>query len=155
MNTYLNIGLFIISILLLLVFFVGGSLVLGKLTFNDIKSYVSNTNDVNYAVSRESSGDNWISMLAKKKPLDYSYPNVVFSISFDFNVASNNMVLNIENIDSYKLFCLNEVLKKYNIPYSSRQNLNSVTLSILLNKNNQKNFLNELENYNISYTIGK
>lgn len=96
----------------------------------------------------------WVNSFASKNIPGFSYPSLEFSIVLDFSNAKKTDTLRISNLDSYKFFCLNEVLKSNNIKFTYIKTADFVTLEVALNKNGLREKLtNELKKYNISYHI--
>lgn len=96
----------------------------------------------------------WVQVLSKHELYNFSYPSSELFISLDFSDKRRTNTLKITNLDSYKFFCLNEVLKSNNIKFAYQRIADSVILEVILDNENLKHMLvGELNKYNISYSI--
>lgn len=156
MNSVINILLFVIFITMLMVSFIAVNIYIGKLSMEDIRtsftynSFIANINDK----PKDDSKSTWISSFASKDIPSFSYPISELSIVLDFSNTKKTDTLTISNLDSYKFFCLNEVLKSNNINFTYTKVADFVTLEVALDKDSLKDKLvSELKKYNISYNI--
>ncbi|RAX54219.1 hypothetical protein CCY99_04195 [Helicobacter sp. 16-1353] len=155
MNSVINILLFFIFIIMLATLFIAVNMYIGKLSMEDIKTSFIGSDFIH--IKNKPKDDNkstWISSLASKNIADFSYPISELAIILDFSNAKKTNILTIENLDSYKFFCLNEILKNNDIKFAYTKVADFVTLDVALNKEGLKETLiNELKKYNISYHI--
>lgn len=101
--------------------------------------------------------DSWLSSLLKS-PKSYAYPATEMKVNVNFKSLeekSDSTELVVKNLDDYKFFCLNEVLKEKEIEYAYEQAGNLVNIIIYLpNKGSRKEqIIQELKYYEIQYTI--
>lgn len=155
MNSILNILLFITAILIIILILIGANIYLDKIKFVDQIPYTNNTINIknNKINIKEDSSNNWLSILTKKEIKSFSYPSLEMSATFNLSNAIKTNILSIINLDAYKLFCLQEILKNNNIQYSYTQTNNNANIELILTKNIKQKFLTELESYNIQYQI--
>ncbi|RDU64161.1 hypothetical protein [Helicobacter sp. MIT 14-3879] len=161
MNLLTNILLFFISILILLMAFVAVNVYVNKLTTKDLQSYLlspfkESVNIKKNKIDEVKKPTTWSSILASKEIPNFSYPSPEVFITLDFSNVNKTDILQIINLDSYKLFCLKEILKSNNIKFTYIQNSNVATLEVaLINLKQRQNLISELKRYNIAYHIKK
>lgn len=159
MRSITNIFLFFVFVLLVGMSFLAVNVYIKKLTLKDLQGYISNPLAALPIKQEEqdiSKPSTWSSILASKEIPNFSYPSPEISISLDFSNHQKTDVLEISNLDSYKLFCLKEILKSNNIQFTYKQVSKKATLAVSLNNAKQRqNLLSELERYNIAYKINK
>lgn len=158
MNSITNILLFFVFVLLVGMSFLAVNVYMKKLTLQDLQNYIAKPLAALPAKKDEDSSkpSTWSSIFVSKEIPDFSYPSPEISISLDFSNYKKTDVLEISNLDSYKLFCLKEILKSNNIQFTYKQESKKATLAVSLNNAKQRqNLLSELERYNIAYKINK
>lgn len=99
----------------------------------------------------------WLDFLLKK-PSSYSYPATEMKLIVDFKKhgeASENPILIVNNLDDYKFFCLDEVLKQKKIEFAYSKTNDSLNMIIYLPKDTkiQHSLMNELKYYEIKYKL--
>lgn len=170
MNSITNVLLFCVSIVLLVMAFVAVNVYVKKLSLEDLGDMLtpsnimagidlafdakdSGTKSANLAKSK---GDSnlWSSIFAKKEIPHYRYPAPEMFIALDFSGKNRTDILQISNLDSYKFFCLKEILKSNNIQFTYKIQNQKATLEIVLDSAQKRaNLLSELKRYNIAYRI--
>lgn len=153
MNSVINILLFFVFILMLATSFVAINIYINKTAHisHDVYRNIKNTD---IKESNEINPSSWVQIFAKQELHNFSYPSSELFISLDFSDKKRTNTLKITNLDSYKFFCLNEILKSNNIKFAYQKIADSVILEVVLDGANLKNTLiNELNKYNISYSI--
>ena len=170
MNSITNVLLFCVSIVLLVMAFVAVNVYVKKLSLEDLGdmltpsnimagidlALVSKDSGAKSANLAESKGDSnlWSSIFAKKEIPHYRYPAPEMFIALDFSGKNRTDILQISNLDSYKFFCLKEILKSNNIQFTYKIQHHKATLEIVLDSAQKRaNLLNELKRYNIAYRI--
>ena len=171
MNSVTNALLFCVSIVLLVMAFVAVNVYIKKLSLEDLGEMLSPSNimssfdsafdssakDANLPESKsESKSDSnlWSSIFAKKEIPHYRYPAPEMFIALDFSGKGKTDILQISNLDSYKFFCLKEILKSNNIQFTYKIQNQKATLEIVLDSAQKRaNLLSELKRYNIAYRI--
>ncbi len=170
MNSITNVLLFCVSIVLLVMAFVAVNVYVKKLSLEDLGDMLSPSNimagidlalvskdsDAKSANLAESKSDSnlWSSIFAKKEIPHYRYPAPEMFIALDFSGKNRTDILQISNLDSYKFFCLKEILKSNNIQFTYKIQNQKATLEIVLDSAQKRaNLLNELKRYNIAYRI--
>ncbi|WP_163564987.1 hypothetical protein [Helicobacter suis] len=83
---------------------------------------------------------------------DFSYPVVERKLAVEFldNVPRRKLL--VRNLDTYKLFCLHEILKVKHIDFATDEKDKKITLIIYL-PNTAKQFLDDLKYYQIPYEL--
>lgn len=101
--------------------------------------------------------DSWVEQFAKANKADFTYPATELRIKLDLvSKMSEEKIFRvvIDDIDAYKFFCLNQVLKNNNIKYSYYKTKGFVKLVITTqDKNYLKTVLEQLLDYGIKYKI--
>lgn len=101
--------------------------------------------------------DGWIERFAKANKADFSYPAMELRIKLDLvSKMSEEKIFRvvIDQIDAYKFFCLNHVLKSNDIKYSYYKTRGFVKLVVATqDREYLKKVLSELADYGIEYTI--
>lgn len=166
MNSLTNALLFCVSILLLAMAFIAVNVYIKKLSLEDLGDMLSPsaiiskfqdsanlpTDTANQ--STQSQSNLWSSVFARKELPNYRYPAPEIFIALDFSGKNRTDILQISNLDSYKFFCLKEILKSNNIQFTYRIQNQKATLEIVLDsKQKRANLLSELKRYNIAYSI--
>lgn len=183
MNTLTNALLFCASIALLALGFVAVNVYMKRLSLKDLGEMMSPSavvarfqdranqaqNGANKSadfgdsmrganLGRDSSGGAslWSTIFARKELPSYRYPVPELSIAVDFSPKRYTDILQISNLDSYKFFCLKEILKSHNVRFAYHIHNQKAKLEIALDSNAMRtNLLNELKRYNIAYNIIK
>lgn len=169
MNSLLNLALFVLAIALLCVAFLAVNIYVNKWSMTDLSRNLRALNEMalfekrfaNLAESvSESAQDSsesktlWSNIFAKKEIPDFRYPTQELAIALDFSGANHTDFLTIKNLDSYKFFCLKEILKRNDIQFTYALNGKLATLEIALDSpKTRANLISDLKRYNISYTI--
>lgn len=170
MNSITNVLLFCVSIVLLVMAFVAVNVYIKKLSLEDLGDMLTpsnimssfdsalalNTKGAKSANLAESKSDSnlWSSIFAKKEIPHYRYPAPEMFIALDFSGKNRTDILQISNLDSYKFFCLKEILKSNNIQFTYKIQNQKATLEIVLDSAQKRaNLLSELKRYNIAYRI--
>ena len=167
MNSVTNALLFCVSIILLVMAFVAVNVYIKKLSLEDLGDMLSPSNimsSFDLALDSSASGANlpeskgdsnlWSSIFAKKEIPHYRYPAPEMFIALDFSGKGKTDILQISNLDSYKFFCLKEILKSNNIQFTYKIQNQKATLEIVLDSAQKRaNLLSELKRYNIAYRI--
>lgn len=100
--------------------------------------------------------DSWLSSLLKS-PKSYAYPATEIKVNVNFKSLgekSDSTQLVVKDLDDYKFFCLNEVLKEEKIEYAYEQAGDLVNIVIYLPKGSRKKqIIQELKHYEIQYTV--
>jgi hypothetical protein len=101
--------------------------------------------------------DNWIQRFAHANKSDFSYPASELKIKLDLITQLQEEKLYrvvISHIDSYKFFCLNQILKSNNIKFSYYKTRGFVKLVITTkNKPYMLHVLKQLKEYGIEYRV--
>lgn len=168
MNSLTNALLFCVSILLLAMAFIAVNVYIKKLSLEDLGDMLSPSSVISkFQDSAKESADStakstqaksesnlWSSVFARKELPNYRYPAPEIFIALDFSGKNRTDILRINNLDSYKFFCLKEILKSNNIQFTYRIQNQKATLEIVLDsKQKRANLLSELKRYNIAYQI--
>lgn len=168
MNSLTNALLFCVSILLLAMAFVAVNVYIKKLSLEDLGDMLSPSavisrfqdsanlpqDTANQSTQTKSESNLWSSVFARKELPNYRYPAPEIFIALDFSGKNRTDILQISNLDSYKFFCLKEILKSNNIQFTYRIQNQKATLEIVLDsKQKRANLLSELKRYNIAYNI--
>ena len=155
MNSVINILLFVVFMAILITSFIAIDLYINK-AMQLPQNYQKNTQAMQPKVDikEDTQNNSWIKIFSKQILNDFKYPSSELFIHLDFSNNKKTHTLKITNLDSYKFFCLNEILKSNNIKFAYQKTLDSVILEVVLNNINLKNTLiSELNKYNISYNI--
>lgn len=155
MNSVINILLFVVFMAILITSFIAIDLYINK-AMQLPQNYQNNTQAMQPKVDikEDTQNNSWIKIFSKQILNDFKYPSSELFIHLDFSNNKKTHTLKITNLDSYKFFCLNEILKSNNIKFAYQKTLDSVILEVVLNNTNLKNTLiSELNKYNISYNI--
>ncbi|RDU58474.1 hypothetical protein [Helicobacter sp. MIT 99-5507] len=155
MNSVINILLFVVFMAILITSFIAIDLYINK-AMQLPQNYQKNTQAMQPKVDikEDTQNNSWIKIFSKQILNDFKYPSSELFIHLDFSNNKKTHTLKITNLDSYKFFCLNEILKSNNIKFAYQKTLDSVILEVVLNNTNLKNTLiSELNKYNISYNI--
>lgn len=170
MNSITNVLLFCVSIVLLVMAFVAVNVYVKKLSLEDLGDMLTPSNimaGIDLALDAKDSGAKsanlaesksdsnlWSSIFAKKEIPHYRYPAPEMFIALDFSGKNRTDILQISNLDSYKFFCLKEILKSNNIQFTYKIQNQKATLEIVLDSAQKRaNLLSELKRYNIAYRI--
>lgn len=160
MNTITNVMLFFVSIILLVMAFIAVNVYVKKLSLEDLGDMLSLTNLANIDFVQKNPPKEksdltlWSSIFAKNEIPPYRYPAPEMFIALDFSGKNRTNILQISNLDSYKFFCLKEILKSNNIQFTYRIHKQKATLEIVLDSSKKReNLLHELKRYNIAYRI--
>lgn len=168
MNSLTNALLFCVSILLLAMAFVAVNVYIKKLSLEDLGDMLSPSavisrfqdsanlpqDTANQSTQTKSESNLWSSVFARKELPNYRYPAPEIFIALDFSGKNRTDILQISNLDSYKFFCLKEILKSNNIQFTYRIQNQKATLEIVLDsKQKRANLLSEFKRYNIAYSI--
>jgi hypothetical protein len=107
--------------------------------------------------SDEESPSAWLSHFSKSEKSGYYYPVNEIYINLDLNdqtTSTNAYQLSEPISDSYKLFCLQEVLKEYNIRYFlNKNNEDSKLILYVDNKSKLESVEKSLKTYDINAKI--
>ncbi len=101
----------------------------------------------------------WIEGIVKREQKEYSYAATELDIRLDYQDAMKNRDykhyrIDVENLDSYKFFCINQVLKSKNILYSYYKVDGLIKIAISeSNRDLLNDALKEIKKYKIDYTI--
>lgn len=169
MNSLTNALLFCVSIILLVMAFIAVNVYVNRLSLEDLGDMLSPSDFMarfgkdlaldsqRRAESNESKmheSNLWSSIFAKKELPNYRYPAPEMFIALDFSGKNRTDILQISNLDSYKFFCLKEILKANNIQFTYKIQNQKATLEIVLDSALKRtNLLSELKRYNIAYRI--
>lgn len=153
MNAVINILLCLVFLALLVASFILINIYIKKFSINDRQIILSH-NQTTKDDTKTSNNKTWISILSSKNITDFSYPSNELFITLDFSHTPKTHILTISNLDSYKFFCLNEILKNNNIQFAYQKKGNSLILKVALDNDNLKaKLIDELRQYHISYHI--
>lgn len=86
----------------------------------------------------------------------YSYPVSEMSLNVDFNKKDTGEIIRVDNLDEYKFFCLNEILKNESIHFTYLRQKDKASIIIDLDKKDNKKkdrIVKEFKEYSIDYTI--
>lgn len=101
--------------------------------------------------------DGWVDKFAKANKAEYTYPATELQIKLDLISKMSDEKLYrvvIDQIDSYKFFCLNQVLKSNNIKFSYYKTKGFVKLVITTDdKKYMLGVLEQLKDYGITYKV--
>lgn len=153
MNAVLNITLFFVFVLILLASFFAINIYVNKSNMPEILVVDSKipSKDKESKIELPAS---WARAFAKKEMPDFAYPAQEYAIKLDFSPARVTNIIEISNLDSYKFFCLNEILKSNNIQFSYQKKGDFLNLRVsLLNASVRAKLENELRKYNIKFSI--
>ncbi|MDE6886444.1 MAG: hypothetical protein K2P17_05355 [Helicobacteraceae bacterium] len=160
MNSVLNIVLFFVFILILLVVLFGINVYVNKINIKDIQSYFtlniseSKTSNMLKVENIAIKSPSWANLFTSTNIPTYSYPSSELFIELDFSNQKKTNILQIKNLDSYKFFCLNEILKSNNIKFAYKKTSDFITLEVALDSEGlRKKLVGELQKYNIAYSI--
>lgn len=99
--------------------------------------------------------ESWLFSLLKS-PKNYTYPATEIKVNVDFKSLterSESTKLVIKDLDDYKFFCLNEVLKEEDVEYAYEQVGNLANIIIYLPEGSKrKQIIQDLSHYEIEYT---
>lgn len=98
--------------------------------------------------------ESWLFSLLKSQK-NYTYPATEIKVNVDFKSLaerSESTKLVIKDLDDYKFFCLNEVLKEENVEYAYEQAGNLANIIIYLPEGlKRKQIIQDLRHYEIEY----
>ncbi|WP_219349822.1 hypothetical protein [Helicobacter sp. 13S00482-2] len=87
----------------------------------------------------------------------YTYPATEIKIHMDFKSPDDKSIptkLVIDNLDEYKFFCLNEILKEKKLEFAYYQAKNSTNIVIFLPSDKRRNqIMQDLKYYEIQYKL--
>lgn len=155
MNSVINISLFFVFMAILVTSFIAIDFYINK-TMQLPQNHKTNIQAMKpkQDIKEDEKMDSWIKIFSKQKLNDFRYPSSELFIYLDFSNKKKTHTLKITNLDSYKFFCLNEILKGNNIKFAYQKIADSVILEVVLNDADLKNILiSELNKYSISYNI--
>ncbi|MGX2983173.1 hypothetical protein [Helicobacter sp. 23-1045] len=165
MNSLINALLFITATALLVLFAVLVNVYMKGLELKDLNilgDWANLSSAESSAKIAESSAESnkiaesWRGIFAKKEIPHFRYPAPEAFITFDLSEAKSTDILQISNLDSYKLFCLKEILKANNVKFTYKILQQKAMVEISLDSaQKRKNLLNDLKRYNIAYHITK
>lgn len=116
----------------------------------ELFSHITNIN----STSTSTDGNSWLYKLSSNDVENFAYPTPELSLSFALDGKQSINVIRMKDIDQYSFFCISEVLKNNKIDFAYKKDSKDITLEVVLdNKNKKKQLMNELDKYNISYTI--
>ncbi|WP_104725747.1 hypothetical protein [Helicobacter felis] len=85
---------------------------------------------------------------------DFNYPTFQSRFTLEFRSHPPVQKLRVQNLDSYQLFCLNEILKTRHIDFATDTKGRATTLIIYLPRTPiRQAFLNDLSYYKIPYKL--
>ncbi|WP_162982266.1 MULTISPECIES: hypothetical protein [Helicobacter] len=85
---------------------------------------------------------------------DFDYPILERQITLEFREHKQAQKLFVRNLDSYKFFCLHEILKEKRIDFATDKKGRTTTLIIYLpNSPLRQAFLDDLRYYQIPYQL--
>lgn len=133
---------------------------------NNIKKQSLSTSNLNIPSKDEvdlkklqSIKDNtWVTSSNSNIDTSFQYPVNLLNINIDVK-AKNELKKDytkvfVKDLDDYKFFCLNEILRQKDIEFSYYKNNNTLDLLIFMPDETQRNeLLNDFKYYQISYTI--
>lgn len=158
MNSITNLLLFFASIVLLAMCFIVVNVYVKQLNLDDLQAMLSSikTTETQSLETPTSKAESWSSIFAKKEIPHYRYPVPEMSILLDFSSVNHTDILRISNLDSYKFFCLKEILKSNNIQFTYKITKQKAMLEIALDSaKKRQNLIADLKRYNIDYNIIK
>lgn len=158
MNSITNLLLFFASIVLLAMCFVAVNVYVKRLNLDDLQAMLSSikTTETQSTETPTSKAESWSSIFAKREIPHYRYPVPEVSILLDFSSVNHTDILRISNLDSYKFFCLKEILKSNNIQFTYKITKQKASLEIALDSaKKRQNLIADLKRYNIDYNIIK
>lgn len=82
---------------------------------------------------------------------DFIYPVIEKRVSIEFLGSTPSRKLLIRNLDAYKLFCLNEILREAHVDFALDKHAHMTTIIVYLPRTSPKRFLEELSYYQIPY----
>lgn len=113
---------------------------------------VTNQQDQN-----EKSDDEWIKSFAKQSKKGFEYPVTELQIKLDLLQQLKDQTVYrvvIDDLDEYKFFCINQVLKAKDIKYSYFRSKGYIKLIVTAKDEEYlKSVLLQLKEYNINYKI--
>lgn len=159
MNSITNVLLFFLSVILLAMCFIAVNVYVKRLSLQDLHDMltsISVKNTTQIAKSPAKKAESWSAIFAKKEIPHYRYPVSEMSIYLDFSNANHTDILRISNLDSYKFFCLKEILKSNNIQFTYKITNQKAMLEVALDSaKKRENLIADLKRYNIAYNITK
>jgi len=104
-------------------------------------------------------GKGWLGELAKTKSGDFTLPTTELQIRLEGNSTKNFVDayrIEVDKLDSYKFFCLNQILRANNIGYSYYKKDGYIRLVITVIKEvDLEKILKEIKRYGIDYKLEK
>ena len=101
----------------------------------------------------------WIDELANTKNKEFSLPTTELQIkleSLEDNSTKEAFRIEIDGLDAYKFFCLNQVFTTNNIPYSYYKKEGYIRLVVVVSLQNElETILKEIKKYGIEYKLEK
>lgn len=101
----------------------------------------------------------WVAELAGQKGENYYFSATELQIKLDLEQQlkqDQSFRVYVENIDGYKLFCINQVFKTNNIRYSFFKTEESIMLVVRAkNSDHLSRVLDKLKRYDIEYRVEK
>lgn len=162
MNSLTNALLFCVSILLLAMAFIAVNVYIKKISLEDLGDMLSpsvltlqdSPKLPQDSINQSTQSQSWSSLFSKREVPHYRYPTPELFIALDFSGKNRTDILKISNLDSYKFFCLKEILKSNNIQFTYKIQNQKAMLEIVLDSAQKRaNLLSELKRYNIAYQI--
>lgn len=137
--------------------FIAVNVYVKRLSLDDLGAMLTPSNIIAKVQTKDSTKTNaesWSSIFAKKDIPHYRYPVAEMAIFLDFSHKNHTDILHISNLDSYKFFCLKEILKSNNIQFTYKITKQKAELEIALDSaKKRQNLIADLKRYNIAYNI--
>ncbi|WP_104749806.1 hypothetical protein [Helicobacter cynogastricus] len=127
-----------------------------KVYLNHLKSAPPRTQDLDQLglglMQPISPGPSHTQSNKSKEAPDFDYPTLERRFTLEFRSYPPVQRLRVQNLDSYQLFCLNEILKTRRIDFATDKKGHSITLIIYLPRSPVRQaFLDDLRYYQIPY----
>ncbi|MDO7252678.1 hypothetical protein [Helicobacter cappadocius] len=155
MNIKILLGFFLIVIFALSIYLIGLFYTHYKTNIK-IEYPTSNISIPDKNKSLSDQDDSWLKDSLKNSK-SYAYPATEIKISMDFKSPDDKSIptkLIVDNLDEYKFFCLNEVLKEEKIEFAYYQAKNSTNIVIFLPSDKRRDkIMEDLKYYEIQYKL--
>ncbi len=125
-----------------------------NLSLSDGSGGINNLN-----TQKSFNNDSWTSSLSQGDQGNYMYPALELDISFDIDSLEKRQKqfrVIVEELDSYKFFCLNQVLTSNGMNYAFYRNGKGIQLMVSAKSEEYLNaVLEQLKHYEIKYQVDK
>jgi len=130
-----------------------------SINYVDEKSLLLNLDSLQHSTKETKKADDrgWIKSFASSAQKGYFYPvnEISIELSLDENIRSyNEYRLDIEPLDTYRFFCLRQVLTSFNVHYLLQRHHEDVKTVLFSDKKSElQKIVKELKTYNIDAKV--